>query len=596
MSFFDSIFSAEFIRAFAWTLLHSVWQGGLIALFAAWLIMILRRHRPGIRYGILYALLLLIPVFFVLTFILTYHPGNEGNLSGSFASVAPLANEAGISAGANSLSGYGGLYARLVHLFENHAGWLVMIWFIGFLFFLVRFTGSIFYVYRLKNYHVFPAGDIWNEKLSDLSHRIGLRKSVRLAESALARIPLTIGYLRPVILLPLGTLSGMPPQQIDVILMHELAHIMRKDYLLNIIQSVIELLFFYHPVTWWLSGMIRRERENICDDLVISIDNDHLNYIKALTTMEELNSKTPQLATAMTGSRKNLLLRVKRLLSPVKFSKGMSEGLIAFILLLGLMFALSFNALSFIPTAYDLTGRESGEKIYNYIPNPSDSGIIDRKTDPVFQTLTERTAVTVNPDTIIARSKSGKVIISVYTDSTSKMQQEQLNKMVEDMDRQSEQFDKSMEEYHVQIERIDNGNGRIENESKVIIIRDSDSTETSNDSVIVIYSDSRPPCPPGGRHFEMQVPECPPPVPPEPPIWEYAPQHGAVSPERIIRQELRDDGLIVPQKGYIVDIDSNGMYINGEKQSKNVYKKYKRLVESLDAGNIDGGEKFRLIF
>ncbi len=89
-------------------------------------------------------------------------------------------------------------------------------------------------MYRLKNYQVYQVDEHWNDNLRQLSDKIGIRKPVKLAESALARIPLTIGYLKPVILLPLGTLSGVPPQQIDAILLHELAHILRKDYLLNI--------------------------------------------------------------------------------------------------------------------------------------------------------------------------------------------------------------------------------------------------------------------------------------------------------------------------------------------------------------------------
>jgi hypothetical protein len=598
-----------------------------------------------------------------------------------------------------------------------------MLWFTGFLFFLIRFSGSIFYINRLRHRQVYPVSDHWKAKLNMLSGQIGLHQKVKLAESALARIPLTIGYLKPIILLPVGTLSGVPPQQIDAILLHELAHIMRKDYLLNIIQSLVELLFFYHPVTWWLSERIRQEREHICDDLAVSVNHDHLNYIKALTTMEELNSKSPVLATAITGSKKRLLFRVKRLLAPVKMKKGFGEGIIAFLLLVTLIFTLSLNALSYIPSTYDLTGRESGERTFNLLaihPVDIQKGISQPsqvRPDPQAGMMIEQ------PDTVIATSKSGKVKISVYTDSTDQVQQEELERIAESMDRNAQEYDRARQHYITAIERKKTDEARFGEEKKFIIITKSDSASGNGDSVIVICDDSGPAW--RGRHFEYRaqqgypvpphVPEmhyfysCPespgriqhrekiitikkdsletidtiifigggnhpviitdsgsfewsgefmedqlkdlegfewsedlwedrlrdmkeyqwaaeeyqdqlmdiqidiekdfhekgmdeyllygmPPLPPVPPVGEFTPDHKVASAEKIIRQELRDDGLILPRKDYIIDMDVNGMYINGEKQSKEVFRKYKKLIESLEALDFDTGDHFRLIF
>ena len=250
-----SLLSAEFIRAFALTLFHSLWQGALFAAVTAGVILILRKYRPALRYAILYILLVLFPVFFVATFMLVYHPEPEQTDSRSEFTPVNLQAEqrfAGEVLTGNGMEPVKAMYFSTIRFLENNARLLVMIWLTGFLFFLVRFSGSVLYVYRLKNHQAFQVDEQWNKHIRRLSDRLGLAKTVRLAESGLARIPLTIGYLKPVILLPVGTLSGVPPQQIDAILLHELAHILRKDYLLNIIQSVIELLFFYHPFTWWL--------------------------------------------------------------------------------------------------------------------------------------------------------------------------------------------------------------------------------------------------------------------------------------------------------------------------------------------------------
>jgi hypothetical protein len=180
----------------------------------------------------------------------------------------------------------------------------------------------------------------------------------------------------------------------------------------------------------------------------------------------------------MTGSKKKLLCRVKRLLSPVKLRNGFSEGIIAFVLLVGLIFTLSLNALSFIPSAYDLTGRESGEREYSLLPLHINTLSVASASVEMTRPETGISAVPETPDTIIARSKSGKVTISVYADSTSQLQQEQLDRMAESMDKQAQQFDKAREEYRIQVKKIDKAKCNIDKECKVIVIRKSDSTCT----------------------------------------------------------------------------------------------------------------------
>ncbi len=685
ISLLESLFSAEFMRAFALTLFHSLWQGALFALVTAGIILILRKHKPALRYAILYLLLLLIPVFFIATFMLVYHPEESRNIENSTGvtkTIQAEASQSGLTMGASAGDPAHAWYFSVVQFFENNARLFVMIWLCGFLFFLFRFTGSVFYVYRLKSYNNYPVDERWNTHLRRLSDRIGLDRTIRLAESGLARIPMTIGYLKPVILLPIGTLSGVPPQQIDAILLHELAHILRKDYLLNIIQSVIELLFFYHPLTWWLSGLIRQEREHICDDLAVNINQDQLNYIKALTTMEELNSKSPMLASAFTGSKKKLLARVKRLITPVKLRKGMSEGIIAFLLLITLVTTLSLNALSIIPSSFDLTGRESGERIYNFLPYHPEV-----------------------PDTITAKSHSGKVSISVYSDTINEEKQKALQEIAESLDRQAGKYDKPTQEHIVWTEGAEGDTKIIKSRNQVIVISKSDSADSEKDSVVVIINGEDTPrhhmryeyrtdCPvppgspdmhyfysnpgplPEGEEMKIKVfsykndsidtlifinPESEfnwqaaeelkwhsremeeslrdrelemleyersaeamqdhmkdiqieieheqqqdfenmefyfnePPIPPTAPEIAFMPEPPVRAAEKIIRQELRDDGLTERGRKYVIEIGSKAMYINGEKQPKEIYRKYSKLVESLEGTNFDGDDTFKLIF
>jgi beta-lactamase regulating signal transducer with metallopeptidase domain len=670
MSTLESFLTPEFIRAFAWTLLHSLWQGGLLALLAAGCMLLLRKNRPAVRYLMLCLFMVLLPVLFLVTFFIIYNPG--GNIhpqaiqtpNAYFSASGNLAYE---PSGPEAIVSSGNWYDDPVRFFENQANWLVLIWFAGFIVFLIRFSGSLLYVYRLKNYRVYDVDHNWNGQLKRLSGRIGLKKPVRLAESAMARIPITIGYLKPVILLPLGTLSGVPPQQIEAILLHELAHILRKDYLINIIQSFIELIFFYHPVTWWLSGLIRQEREHICDDLVVGVNHDHVNYIKALTIMEELNSKSPLLASAINGSKKKLLFRVKRLLNPVRLRKGIGEGTIAFVLLISLIFIVSLNALSVIPSAYDLTGRESGEKIYNFIPyNPPAGSSVNAESKPNDPGFISPILPAI-PDTIISTSKSGKVIVKVITDSTGTDLEKEIEVFVTEPEHQEYRWDSRHDRMDDRVIIMNKRINDLDSLSTIMVIKTGDSikviqgdttlllpegydTSFSTRGGLQFYGFNMPDMPGlpelndfqempdleyfyfddgqlkqaqeydraikdyerGLRDFDRQQrllergmvnPDPNPHVfinPPDAPEeFQWIPEEPdppVRNAERIIRQELRDDGLTIRGRQYVIEIDPKAMYINGEKQPKEVYRKYKKLAESLESTTFEEGETYKLIF
>src|SRR5213075_1678041 len=140
------------------------------------------------------------------------------------------------------------------------------------------------------------------------AHAMRLRRAVKLVESAAVEVPAVISWLRPVVLLPASTLTGLAPKQIEMVLAHELAHIRRHDFLVNILQAVVETLMFYHPAVWWMSRRLRIERENCCDDLAVAVCGDALQYARALTRLEELRGG-PRIALAANGG--SLLTRVR---------------------------------------------------------------------------------------------------------------------------------------------------------------------------------------------------------------------------------------------------------------------------------------------
>ena len=166
----------------------------------------------------------------------------------------------------------------------------------------------------MKSHGASPAAEGLQQIVARLSRRLHIGRGVRLLESTLVDVPTVIGWLKPVVLLPASALAGLSPQQLEAILAHELAHIRRHDYLVNLLQTLVETLLFYHPAVWWLSRRIRVERENCCDDLAVSLCGDPVTYATALADLEELRGAARPAFLAMAATGGSLLQRVRRLL------------------------------------------------------------------------------------------------------------------------------------------------------------------------------------------------------------------------------------------------------------------------------------------
>jgi BlaR1 peptidase M56 len=177
-------------------------------------------------------------------------------------------------------------------------------------------------------------------KLLDFAKRLNVKQPVMLLESKLVPVPIVLGWLRPVILLPTSVVTGLSPRQLEMLLAHEIAHVLRRDYLVNVLQSVIETLLFYHPVVWWVSGQIRKEREYCCDDLAVSLTGNPQQYAQTLLTLAELRV---QLAPSANGGQ--LFTRISRLLQPLETEMKPSYWF-AGLSVLGVLTALALTAVN----------------------------------------------------------------------------------------------------------------------------------------------------------------------------------------------------------------------------------------------------------
>jgi uncharacterized protein (TIGR03435 family) len=190
--------------------------------------------------------------------------------------------------------------------------WIVMTWFIGAIMLWTRFIGGWVIALRMRSTQVRMAPTEWKAALDVLRVRVRVSAPVRLLISAVVQAPTVIGWMRPAILLPVGALAGLPAEHIEALLAHELAHIRRRDYLVNVLQSAAEALLFYHPAVWWISSHIRMERELCCDDIAAAVSGDTLTYVSALASLEAHRSE--HLAHSLAANGGSLPDRIARLL------------------------------------------------------------------------------------------------------------------------------------------------------------------------------------------------------------------------------------------------------------------------------------------
>ncbi len=194
--------------------------------------------------------------------------------------------------------------------------WVVAAWLAGVTVFWMRLASNWMLAARMRSRFVRGAPAEWQRLLGRLGARIGLVRPVRLLVSSMVDAPAVIGWLRPMVLVPVGMLAGLAPEQVEMLLLHELAHIRRHDYLVNILQSVAEALLFYNPAVWWVSGHIRAERELCCDDVAVSANGDVLTYARALAELEAC--RPVRVRTALAANGGSLADRIARLLGQTR--------------------------------------------------------------------------------------------------------------------------------------------------------------------------------------------------------------------------------------------------------------------------------------
>jgi len=290
------------VNALGRALLHFIWQGSLVALILALLLSFIGSNHIRARYFVSYSALIVCMGIFVREFCLhAFIP--------SSARIAPTLNQAiasqvSISNDMSSLSSW----------LEMHMAMIVIAWLSCVILLALRTCAGLLWIGGFTKSNRCEAHPLWQAHVNRMAEQFHIQGKVLFRVVDDLRSPMVVGVFYPMVLMPAAMLTGMPIDLLKMLLAHEMAHIKRHDYLLNLIQTFIEIILFYHPAVWWISKQIRNSREEIADDLAVRVTGEPRRLALALSELANFQFSTPQLAQAAHGG--NLMSRIKRLVKP----------------------------------------------------------------------------------------------------------------------------------------------------------------------------------------------------------------------------------------------------------------------------------------
>jgi uncharacterized protein (TIGR03435 family) len=328
------------IEIAGWTLIHFAWQGTLLWMVAAAALRLLATAPAAVRYAVACAALAAMLAAPIITAI------RLSSLSGGMPRVAVSAPGApstvAMTGDGRSVAPVGSAVQTIRDAVppleppqDQLLRGIVFAWLVGIAMLGVRLAGGW---WRVRRLHIVAIAAAEPSKWEPLARRLAVRlhvtRHIHIVDSGDVDSPVVLGWLRPVVVLPVAALAALTPEQAAAILAHELAHVRRHDFAVNLLQSLVEMVLFYHPAVWWISRQVRIEREHCCDAIAVSLCGDPIAYCEALTELESRRVSRQALALAATGG--SLLDRIQRVLGepPRRSWAGASSAALALTVLL----------------------------------------------------------------------------------------------------------------------------------------------------------------------------------------------------------------------------------------------------------------------
>jgi TonB family protein len=400
----ESIISSPLLYNLALTLIHFLWQGCLIAFALKFLLIITPHQQSRTRYtlsAIAMIACLIVPMF---TYFAIYQP-DYTQLAIQQEPTAFMVNTVDL-ASSGTIAWYQDIFDALPYV--------SILWFSVVTFLAFKLTIELYNVNQLPKKGTIPAETALQLRFEQLVKNINLRKTPRLLISLKTDIPMAIGWLKPVILIPAAMLSGLTPTQLDMLILHELAHIRRHDYLVNFFQTLIETLLFFHPAVLWISKQMRNEREYCSDDIAVKVGGSPIEYAHTLADTASLcrkhrNHAIPNMAMAASGG--DLKQRVVRLIDQHHCSSNDDSGkFLASVLIIFSIFIVAIKPY-LNTTIIDFTsGRISLFKTASDIIKQQPTNAANLSSTSIAQMLLQQeqknaTVKDVNKNTITAKNQ-----------------------------------------------------------------------------------------------------------------------------------------------------------------------------------------------
>lgn len=302
-----------FLHALMWMLIHSFWQGFIAAALAGLVMLFTRNLSSALRYNMLVLTGCLFIVVVAYTFLLVYKDFKDSEIGIQVIQTIMFHNSLGDLSKVGGIGNQANWFSSFFYFVNQYVSTILWFWLAVLVFKSIRLVIGYNHIMNLRKKGIVSINSYWQKRIIELKNEAGVRSTVHIFQSGLAKIPLVIGFFKPVILVPLGFFACLPSEEIEAILVHELAHIRRRDYLVNMIQNLVEIVFFFNIPVLWISSTIRKERENCCDDIAVAFAGNKDRYINALVAFNELNI-TSRFATSFGGNNTMPLLdRIKRI-------------------------------------------------------------------------------------------------------------------------------------------------------------------------------------------------------------------------------------------------------------------------------------------
>ena len=381
---FEQLFNSPFLYSLSLTLVHFLWQGLLVALVLKSLLSIVDKNKSKLRYTLATLAMLANGILAVLTYTMVY-PDTSSGMNSNLSPI-PLTSLVNELTQQNALFTYQEL---LPSILAHSLPYFSLFWLATISILTSKLLIEIINVNNLPRHSSISPSSALSARFDELAKQIMLTHTPKLLISLKTEVPMAIGWLKPVVLIPATMVTGLNSAQLEMLILHELAHIRRHDYLVNFFQTLIELLFFFHPSVHWIGKQMRNEREYCSDDIAVEHCGDAIAYAHTLTDTASLCSKghfhtIPTMAMAASGG--DLKMRVLRLVDHHCAPTNNTSKLLAAMSLLLTLTLLSINQLLTMPFAQQLNNQFPWQDTFNKKVMSTKISVIDlNKADATRQ-------------------------------------------------------------------------------------------------------------------------------------------------------------------------------------------------------------------